>query len=77
MSGFFRKEVDMEILKKAILVLEQYGELPSENSPHKLSGDYSGFWEAHIKNDCIMIWKTYPVENEIWLARTGTHSGLF
>jgi mRNA interferase YafQ len=67
----------MELLKKAIIALETYGELPAEYKPHKLSGDYSGYWEAHLKSDWMLIWQKYPKENEIWLIRTGTHSDLF
>jgi len=72
-----KRGFNMELLKKVISLLEETGELPSENSPHKLSGDYSGYWEAHLKSDWIIIWKFYPDENEIWLTRTGTHSDLF
>lgn len=65
------------LLKKAIIILETHGELPAEYKPHKLSGDYSGYWEAHIKSDWIIIWQNYQEENEIWITRTGTHSDLF
>jgi len=67
----------MEILKKAVIELETNGELPVDNSPHKLSGDYSGFWEAHLKRDWLLIWKYDAKANEIWLTRTGTHADLF
>ena len=78
MLSFFREEVlILELLKQSVLVPEESGELPAENSPHKLSGDYSGYWEAHLKSDWLIIWKFYPDENEIWLTRTGTHSDLF
>jgi len=60
-----------------ISVLESFGELPVEHKSHKLAGDYSGYWEAHIKSDWLLIWKVFPKENEIWLTRTGTHSDLF
>ncbi len=67
----------MEYLKKAIIALETLGELSAEYKPHKLSGNYSGYWEAHIKSDWIILWQNYHDENEIWLTRTGTHSDLF
>ncbi len=72
-----KRGFNMDLIKKAIVTLESSGELPAVNSPHRLSGDYSGFWEAHIKSNWIIIWKLYPEENEIWLTRTGTHSDLF
>lgn len=42
---------------------------------HKLSGNYTGRWECHIKSDWILI---YKVEiDEVTFERTGTHSQLF
>lgn len=81
----FRKDVKllkkrglkMDLLKIIIIKLEESGELPIECNPHKLAGDYSGFWEAHIRPDWLIIWSQIPGENEIWLVRTGTHSDLF
>jgi mRNA interferase YafQ len=81
----FRKDVkllkkrgfDMDLLKNAIEHLEKSAELPVENRPHKLSVDYSGFWEAHLKPDWLILWKTFPGVNEVWLTRTGTHADLF
>jgi mRNA interferase YafQ len=72
-----RRGYDMESLKEAILFLESNGQLPGKNLPHKLSGNYSGYWEAHLKPDWLIIWKCIHVEQEIWLTRTGTHADLF
>ncbi len=68
---------DMKIFKKAILILEETGNLPSVYNPHKLSGNYSGYWEAHLMSDWLIIWKYLIEKNEIWLTRTGSHSDLF
>jgi len=81
----FRKDVKllqkrgfkMDLLKSAIVTLEESGTLPVKNMPHKLSGNYSAFWEAHLSLDWLIIWKVLPDENEIWLTRTGTHADLF
>ncbi|MDO4426646.1 MAG: type II toxin-antitoxin system YafQ family toxin [Moraxella sp.] len=34
---------------------------PSEenNRPHLLSGNYSGFWECHIKPDWLLIYQFF------------------
>jgi len=48
-----------------------------KNKPHKLAGNYTGYWEAHLKPDWLIIWKTYPDDQEVWLTRSGTHSDLF
>ncbi|MFN4764653.1 type II toxin-antitoxin system YafQ family toxin [Gillisia sp. Q332] len=44
---------------------------------HKLSGNYKGRWECHIKPDWLLIWKQDDTKKEIYLERTGTHSDLF
>lgn len=72
-----RRGYDMNLLKECILSLEADGELSKKFQPHKLSGNYQDYWEAHIKSDWLIIWKIYPVEKEIWLTRTGTHADLF
>ena len=49
--------------------------LPDRCRPHKLSGDYLGFWECHIEPDWLLI---YDVSDDyIELAATGTHADLF
>ena len=68
---------DMEFLKKAILLFEEEGTLTDKYKPHKLSGEYVGYWEAHLKPDWLIIWKVFLKKKEIWLTRTGTHSDLF
>jgi len=67
----------MDLLKNAIVYLEGTGTLPLKNKPHKLSGYYTGFWEAHIDPDWLIVWKVFPDDNEVWLTRTGTHADLF
>jgi mRNA interferase YafQ len=72
-----RRGFSMEILKLAIITLEANGYLDQTFRPHRLSGTYSGYWEAHLRPDWIIIWKLFEDRKEIWLARTGTHSDLF
>jgi len=81
----FRKDVkllkkrgfDIDLLKSTIVQLEETGTLPVKNRPHKLSGYYSGFWEAHLNPDWLILWKVFPDDKEVWLTRTGTHADLF
>jgi mRNA interferase YafQ len=40
-----------------------------------LIGDYAGYWDCHITNDCVLIYKV--TEGELRLARIGTHAELF
>jgi mRNA interferase YafQ len=72
-----KRGFNIDLLKNAIIKLENNGDLATEYKPHKLSGKYAGFWEAHLKSDWLIIWKVIPEDNEIWLTRTGTHSDLF
>ena len=72
-----KRGFDLELLKTVVSTLEKQSELPSIYQSHKLSGSYHGFWEAHIKPDWLIIWKTFPEENELWFTRTGTHADLF
>lgn len=72
-----KRGYEMGLIKEAIRFLEKTGTLPSTYTPHRLSGNYSGYWEAHIKPDWLIIWRFFIDENEVWLTRTGTHSDLF
>jgi len=65
---FQKRGYDMELLKRVIEQFEKGGKLPKINKPHKLSGDFVDYWEAHIKPDWLIIWKEMLNENEIWLT---------
>jgi mRNA interferase YafQ len=58
-----------------IEILQNDGVLPPKCRPHILSGDWAGFWELHIEPDWLLIYE-FDAEN-LYLARTGTHSDLF
>jgi mRNA interferase YafQ len=49
--------------------------LPSSARPHKLSGEWRGYWECHIGPDWLLIYKV--IGNSLRLARSGTHAELF
>ena len=63
-TGKFRKDFKrcikrnykISLLEEAMLFLRN-GEVPSKYLPHKLSGNYEGRWECHIKPDWLLIWK--------------------
>jgi mRNA interferase YafQ len=84
-SGQFKKDVklckkrnyDLLLLQTVFDKLKENGELPAIYRPHILSGNYSGYWECHIKPDWIMLWLQNNDKKEIYLERTGTHSDLF
>ena len=72
-----KRGFNMALLKTAISTLEINGDLPAQYQPHKLSGSFTGFWEAHLKSDWLLVWTVFPGENEVWLTRTGIHADLF
>ena len=69
--------INMDLLKKAICILESEGKLPQEYRPHKLSGNYSGCWECHLKGDWLLVWEQNDTELTLLFTGTGTHSDLF
>ncbi|OHB18851.1 MAG: hypothetical protein A2854_03270 [Parcubacteria group bacterium RIFCSPHIGHO2_01_FULL_56_18] len=70
-----RRGKDIKKLKAVVLELAEYGILDILHRPHKLTGEWNGFWECHIEPNWLLI---YDVNgDEVLLARTGTHSDLF
>jgi mRNA interferase YafQ len=67
----------MELLKDAIRLLEQNGVLPATYRPHKLSGNYEGCWECHLKGDWLLIWEQNDSKLTLLFTGTGTHADLF
>ena len=85
MTKTFRKDTErckkrgynMQLLSEAIHSLEANGCLPASYRPHKLSGDYEGSWEAHIKGDWLLLWQQNDTELVLLFTGTGTHSDIF
>ena len=49
--------------------------LPERYGDHPLSGNWKGFRDMHLEPDWLLL---YRIENdELQLARTGTHADLF
>lgn len=82
-SGRFKRDVkaakrrgkDMAKLRTVISLLINGASLPAAYSDHSLKGDWEGYRDLHIEPDWLLIYRV--VENELRLARTGTHSDLF
>lgn len=72
-----KRGYEYALLRKTVLKLAEKGKLPNSYKPHKLSGNYKGYWECHIKPDWLLIWLQDDENKEITLVRTGTHSDLF
>ena len=74
-----RSIADLYSLQQVIEMLAKKGHrgLDRKHNPHKLSGDYKGYWECHVKPDLLLIWDEKEQINLLGLIRTGTHSDLF
>ena len=66
----------VEKLFKILKLLQNEQQIPEENRPHLLTGDYAGYMECHIEGDFLLIWLD-PDTDEISLVRLGSHSELF
>ncbi|MBA4410498.1 MAG: type II toxin-antitoxin system YafQ family toxin [Bacteroidota bacterium] len=72
-----KRRYKIELLDALLIELAENGTLPAKYNPHFLTGNLSGFWEAHIKADWLLIWEKDVKEKTIRLIGTGTHSDLF
>lgn len=84
-TGKFKKDIklakkrglDLRLLDEVVTQLVESGTLPQRNKPHKLTGNYKGFWECHIQPDWLLVWEQDDTIRLITLTRTGSHSDLF
>jgi len=72
-----KRNLEMRLLDEVVTLLVTNGNVPAKYKPHKLTGNYKGFWECHIQPDWLLIWEQNEVIKLISLARTGSHSDLF
>lgn len=72
-----KRGLNMELINAVFIQLEETGKISIQHKPHKLKGDYAGFWECHIQSDWLLIWLQDDKNKLIELTRTGTHSDLF
>ncbi len=74
-----RSVKDFNTLLQFIKELQKSGcnGVPNKNKPHRLSGNFKGICEAHVKPDLLLLWEENEETGLIILIRTGTHSDLF
>ena len=72
-----KRGYDTSLLREVITLLADTGSLPEKYKPHKLSGNFAGAWECHIRPDWLLIWQQNDTELTLILPHTGTHSDLF
>jgi len=51
--------------------------LPPEYRPHKLSGEFLGCLECHLRPDLLLVYRINKGELIIFLLRLGSHSQIF
>ncbi|GHU86253.1 addiction module toxin, RelE/StbE family [Clostridia bacterium] len=66
---------DMGRIDRVMHKLVDQQQLPEKNQDHVLLGKYAGYRECHIAPDWLLIYKV--AGNQIYFARTGSHSDLF
>lgn len=74
-----RSAPDFKLLQDFLNDLAIHGAkgIDQKHKPHKLKGEYSGYWECHVKPDLLLIWDENDKLMLLELVRTGTHSDLF
>ncbi len=66
---------DLAKLRAVLLLLVEGNPLPSHYRDHSLRGEWNGFRDLHIEPDWLLIYRVS--DEELQLARTGTHAELF
>ncbi|MDO8864073.1 type II toxin-antitoxin system YafQ family toxin [Haliea sp. E1-2-M8] len=82
-SGAFKRDVkrakkrgkDMSKLRSLLELLIGGQPLPRRYRDHPLKGKWAGWRDAHIDPDWLLLYRIE--EEELQLARTGTHADLF
>lgn len=70
-----KRGVDLSALAVVVVELVKEGRIGAHFRPHKLQGNYSGYWECHLAHDLLLIYELSS--DTVYLFRVGTHSDLF
>ena len=71
-----RRGRDLDKLWSVVERLLSEHALDPRNRPHRLSGEWSRWWECHIEPDWLLIWDPRD-DDALILVRTGSHADLF
>lgn len=66
---------DLKKLEFIVTALRSNKPLSPVHKPHKLTGEWRGFWECHIEPDWLLVYDV--TDDTVMLAGTGTHTDLF
>lgn len=67
----------MKEFQRVADLLAVNNQLPPKYRQHKLTGNYEGRWECHIKADWLLVWEEHENELILLLTDTGAHADLF
>ncbi|MGH6820423.1 MAG: type II toxin-antitoxin system YafQ family toxin [Methylocella sp.] len=70
-----RRGLDLSKLEIIVDLLRAGKAPPPQAKPHPLKGEWKAYWDCHIEPDWLLIYRV--TVDEVFLARTGTHAGLF
>ena len=70
-----RQGAELDKLEAVVRLLVAQETLPERCRDHGLAGNWHGFRECHIQPDWLLIYRVS--EDELQLARTGSHAELF
>lgn len=68
---------DLTLLWDTVKLLMEEGKLPDYYNPHLLHDEYAGYWECHIEDDWLLVWKQNDGKLTLVLTDTGSHEELF
>ena len=71
-----KRRLPVALLTAVVTQLREDLPLAPARRDHNLQGDWQGWRECHIQPDWLLIYRREG-DDELWLARTGTHSDLF
>jgi mRNA interferase YafQ len=82
-AGAFRRDLKrikrrgyrLDALDAIVTAIRRGQRLASSARAHPLQGEWRGYWECHVAPDWLVIYKV--TDEEVLLARTGTHADLF
>jgi mRNA interferase YafQ len=66
---------DMDALRVTMGRLINRQPLERKQKDHALKGEWIGYRECHLADDWLLVYRI--VGNEIYFARTGTHTDIF
>ncbi len=72
-----KQNKDLELLIQVLQKLSNGEQLPSHLRDHKLTGRLREFRELHLQPDWLLIYRIDKANDELQLARLGSHSDLY